>query len=123
LTPQEFVKRCKAAAAEQQNHFTLASWEVVVMVPSSSQDQLYRLYQYALSAKHWKADDYRLEILRNEGVNLAFRKKLIEAQSISLRKGAIKFKVKRKRNQNLFTAEECHEVYNNTVSLDELDFS
>ena len=39
------------------------------MVPGSSQDQL---YQYALSVKHWKAGNLRLELLCEEGVDVAF---------------------------------------------------
>ena len=116
---QSHIDGFKAAAAEQQNHFTLTSGEVVVMVDRSC----LMLYNYALSAKHWKADDFRLEALREEGVNLAFGEKLIEAQRINLDKGSKKFNAQRKRNRDLFNAVECYEEYSTEVSLDELEFN
>jgi hypothetical protein len=89
------------------------------MVPGSSQDQL---YQYALSAKHWKAGNLRLELLCEEGVDVAFGEKLTESQSISHDKGTKKYNIK-KRNGELFNEVECYEVYCTEVSLNDLDFS
>jgi len=111
------IARFKAVAAEQQNKFKLASGEVVVRVPRDDM----QLYQYACEAKHWEADDYRLELLRKEGVNLAFGEKFVDAQRISNVKEAKKLNEKRKRNREFFNALECHEEYNAEVSHD--DFS
>jgi hypothetical protein len=111
------IARFKAVAEEQQNKFKLASGEGIVRVPRDDM----QLYQYACQAKHWEADDYRLEFLCKEGVNLAFGERLVEAQRISNDKEAKKLNEKRKRNREFFNALECHEEYNAEVSHD--DFS
>ena len=80
-----------------------------------------QLYQYACEAKHWEADDFSLEFLHKEGVNLAFGEKLVEAQRISNVKEAKKLNEKRKWNREFFNAVECHEEYNAEVSFDDLD--
>ncbi len=104
--------------AKVEDHWCTINNKKVFRVPTGNAH-----YNYSLKAKHWEAGDYRIKYLYEKGVKLTYGVELAVAQDIFRTARVKESNKKRKGNQTLFTADECHEKYDSTVSLDDLDYS